>query len=248
MKKSLRSFQILFLAALIFGATFVSSAQKYELPAGLTEKSKLAEIIAWLDKNGFADARVGLSVIVDDSSDRKKGGTEEHSEWAIFSKGFKLSKNDGCNLFLRNDNIKLLSYSSNYADKKKGSLVNFRNAADEKKQYPGELYISLERLNYKKTKIPYRHTQKAEEEALLGIWRTEFIGKGDEVRLGDLNLSTRTILATFLYDVNLKIAGAARDGSNESFNSDTLSFTFDDQAASENFYAAFRQAVKLCRD
>lgn len=248
MKPSLHPFRVLFLTGLVFAAVFEAPAQTYKLPADLSEKSTLAQVIAWLDKNGFADARVGLSSSVDESYDPATVDTAQHSEWAVFSKGFRFSKNDGCNLVLKNGDIKLLSYTSYYNDNKKGSLINFRNAADEKKRYSGELYISLERLSYKKTKIPYRHAKKAEEEALLGIWRTEFTGKGDEVRFGKFKLGMPTITVQILYDVILKITGAARDGSDESFNSDTLSFTFDDQTASENFYAAFRQAVKLCRD
>jgi hypothetical protein len=248
MKAPLHLSRVLCLGLVVFGAAFVLSAQKRELPSGLTERSTLVEIIAWLDKTSFADARIGLNMNVSETYDPANAAyTTRHSEWAVFSKGFKLSKTDGCNLVLTNDDIKLLGYSSYYSDKEQGSLINFRNAADDKKRYTGDLYISLDKLNYKKAKTPYQHTNKADEEALFGTWRTEFKGKGDDIDIAKNKWRVPNITVEFLYDINLEIIGTSREDRSESFNSDNLTFTFDDKQASDKFYAAFRQAVKLCR-
>ena len=62
-------FCLLFLVALSLSLNSVAFAQKSSLPAELTENSSLTEIIAWLDKTSFAQARIGLNIDVTESND-----------------------------------------------------------------------------------------------------------------------------------------------------------------------------------
>lgn len=251
MKTSLQLFRVIALAAVIFGTALLSSAQKYELPAGLNEKSTLAEVIAWLDKNGFAGARIGLNEEYSQTYDPTDNiDSQRQSEWMVFDKGFTLSRSEGCNLILRNDDIRLLSYRSLYKDADLGSFAGFRNAADKKKQYRGDLYISLSRLKSKKSKIPYVLTKKDREEALLGKWRIGFEGRGADTEFIKHKWRVPNVEVKFHYDIYLVIAGSGDEGidDDESFDSQDLTFTFDDKEPSDSFYAAFRQAIKLCRE
>jgi hypothetical protein len=143
---------------------------------------------------------------------------------------------------LKNEALELLSYRSYYKEKDTGSLLDFRKASPAKK-FTGDLYISLDRLSYKKTKAPYLLTGKDQD----GKWRVEIKGKGDDIQMNKKKWRVPNVEVKFLYDINLVVNEIEKED-DASFNSDFLTFTFDDKAAADKFYAAFRQAINLCRE
>lgn len=226
--KTLKPLFCAFLVILSMGflksATF---AQKNVLPPELNQTSSLSEILAWLDKNSFPQARIGLDLWKYSSSPSRVAGRWVH-ESAVFSKGFKLIKADGCYLTLGNDDIKILSFGTTAYGYERQSLASFRKEATDLTPYPAELYIRLNRMSYKKGKKPYLHTKNPDEAKLLGSWRTEFKEKGG-----------RDVLLIVVFD---SPPGVGRD----QMYGDSVTFTFDSKDMSEQFYAAFRQAIRLC--
>jgi hypothetical protein len=214
----------LFLIVSIGFLTSTTFAQdNVRLPPELNRSSSLAEVLGWLDKTSFANARVGLS------NDGSPGDSDSimptdslPSEKAVFSQGFKLTNVDGCALTLRNDDVKVIRFSK--------SLERFRDVGNTQTRYVTELYVPLYRLSHRKGKAPYRHTSNPEKARLLGAWRAEFKEKGFFSR----------------HDVGMSIFPAGQKEVRQYIDGGTLTFTFDSQEMSEQFNAAFRQAIKLC--
>ncbi len=173
----MKTFQLslctLFWVALSLALNSTAFAQNNSLPAELTEKSSLADILKWLDKTSFSQARIGLEANASgvESGDIPTSATRYY-ELAFFSKGFKLAKIDGCKLILRNDNVKLFRFETKYPNPADGSLDDFRKTQNDQSQFTGEFSIPLQKLNA--NKAPFRHTEKAELADLFGTWRTEF--------------------------------------------------------------------------
>jgi hypothetical protein len=209
--------------------TSLTLGQEKVLPRELNQTSSLSEILGWLDKTSFANASVGLKTIVSDAGlDPADRLTAKLSESAFFSPGFRLIKVDGCNLTLRNDNVKVLSFlTSSYNPDEVASLPGYRNG---KRQSAALLFIPLDKMSDRKGKGPYRHTKDPEKVKLLGVWRTEFKKKG---------FFSREI---FRIDMIPSEQGATK----ESMEAQILTFTFEKKEMSEQFNAAFRQAIKLC--
>jgi len=247
MKKLPSLFCALFSIALSIALNSQAFAQNNSLPSDLTEKSSLAEIVAWLDKTSFAKARIGVHASAPQmDSDSVPNATTTYPEWAVFAQGFRLVKSDGCHLVLRNDAIELIEFASKYPDSRNGSFANFRKTKN--KQFSGDLLISLERLSGKKGKSPYRLNTKSDLADLLGTWQTKFIGKGLKIDVTENKWRIPGKTITLVNDIVLEIAASGENGGNESMDADDLTFTFDDRETSEKFYAAFRQAVNLCKE
>jgi hypothetical protein len=174
----------------------------------------------WLDKTSLPKARVGLrtSSTPQIDSDSPVLSQDQHpSDSLFYSQGFKLIKVDGCNLTLRNDHTRLIGHSTLVIDE------------TPQQHYSAELYVPLYRLSEKKGRAPYRYTKDPRKSLLLGTWRTEF--KSNRSR-------EEGILTLFLPGHTEKIGG---------WEAETLTFTFDTKEESEQFNAAFRQAIRLCR-
>jgi hypothetical protein len=205
----------------------VAFAQESVLPPELNQTSSLSEILAWLDKNSFPQARIGLNLSRTSDSISCEGCGVYDS--AVFSQGFKLIKADGCSLTLRNEDIKILSFSttarSSYDDI---SLERFRRKGVGRTPYPAELYIRLNRMKPERGKRPQLHTKDPAKAKLLGSWRTEFKEKGG-----------RDVLLIVILD-------SPPGGGRDDMYGGSINFTFDSQEMSEQFNAAFRQAIKLC--
>jgi hypothetical protein len=236
-------FGSLFLTALSLSLHSVGFAQKTPLPAELTEKSSLEEILKWLDKTSFAQARIGLEADVPDlEADEIPTTATRYSESAFFSKGFRLAKIDGCKLTLRNDNVELIRFETKYPNPAEGGLDEFRKIKNNQSKFAGEFSIPLQKL--KANKATFRHTKKTELADLLGTWRTEFKSKSDFFLI-----PSREKLKSLLENqMKVEIIGAGENGSSDSMGGDELTFTFDDKQVSENFYAAFSRAITLCND
>jgi hypothetical protein len=247
MKKLSSLFCALFSIALSVSLSSPAFAQNNSLPSDLTEKSSLAEIVQWLDETSFAKARIGVhSSAPQIDSDTVPDAATTYPEWAVFAQGFRLVKSDGCHLVLRNDAIELIEFASKYPDTRNGSFANFRKTKN--KQFSGDLLISLERLSGKKGKSPYRLNTKSDLADLLGTWQTKFIGKGLKIDVTENKWRIPGKTVTLTNDIVLEITASGENGGNESMDADDLTFTFDDRETSEKFYAAFRQAVNLCKE
>ena len=216
----------------------------------MTEKSSLAEILNWLDKTSFPQARIGLEANVKEPETGEVITTAtRYYEQAFFSKGFRLDKIDGCKVKLKNDDVEVLRYVSGYPDPSKGSLKFTKTQNDH---FTGEFFIPLQDL--KANKAPYQHTKKVETADLLGTWRTELKLKSN---LSFLSLfpiiwskdkAQEKIEELKENAMRVEITNAERNERNDLMYGDELTFTFDDKQMSENFYAAFSRAIILCKD
>lgn len=242
----MKTFQLLIctllLVALSLALNSAALAQKNSLPTELTEKSSLADVLNWLDKTSFDQARIGLEANASGvEPDETPTTAARYYEWAFFSKGFKLAGIDGCRLTLRNENVKLIKFETKYPDPAKGSLDNFRKIQNNQTQFTGEFTIPLQKL--KANKAPFRYTEKSEAADLLGIWRTEFKWKPDFFLIP----SKKKLKSLLENQMKIKITGAGQDARNDSMTGDEITFTFDDKRMSESFYTAFSRAILLCR-
>lgn len=129
--------------------------------------SSLKEILNWLDTTSFPHACIGLE---SNAAGLEPGETPttatRYYEWAIFSKGFKLAKIDGCKITLRNNNVELIRFETKYPNPAEGSLDEFRKIQNNQSQFTGEFSVPLQKL--KANKAPFHHTKKADQANLLG--------------------------------------------------------------------------------
>lgn len=220
-------------------------AQKTALPQGLTESSTLEEILRWLDKTSFQEARIGLESNAPGAQPNDIPGIAvSYYEWAFFSKGFKVAKIDGCKLVLKNDDVELIHFQTKYPNPAEGSLAKFRQVRNNQTQFTGEFSLPLKIL--KANKPPYRHTKKAEKADLLGTWRTEFKLTFDfDFFIIPSKANIKKLLENAM---SMEITGDGLNGQSSKMTGDELTFTFDDKQMSEDFYAAFRRALTLCKD
>jgi hypothetical protein len=194
-------------------------AQDNRAVPGLTQQSNISEIMNWLDKNGLAQARVGVRTSSRPQREELSGVIQQDAYPALslfYAEGFKLVQGDVCNVILKNDNTRLLAHSK---------LVQ---PPPPDQYYTAELRIPLERLSLKKGKGPYRHTSNPDKALLLGTWRTEFKSN----RSGE--------------DVVLTLYTPGQTEKSAVWKAETLTFTFNDKETSDKFTAAFRQAIKIC--
>jgi len=128
---------------------------------GLPLQPNISEVMNWLDKNGLAQARIGLRT--SPQSAREEIQQDAYPAVSLFyAAGFRLVQGDVCEVILRNDNTTLLDHSKLVHDPAPGQ------------RYTAELYIPLDKLSVKKGKGPYRHTSNPDKAQLLGTWRIEF--------------------------------------------------------------------------
>lgn len=214
-----RSLCALLLFSLMGFANFRAVAQQRRpLPAELNENSSLSEIVQWLDRTSFGNARIGLKDTWDDVTYRPPW---DHSEPAkhtfVFAPGFKLTNLEGCTIALKNDDPKTISKSMKLGEWKNRQVA--------------QLNLELHRMSPTKGRSTYRYTKDPEKSRMLGAWRTEFKHKG---------WSYKSFLGVYLYSADSKKLEERWIGHN-------LAFTFDSKEMSEQFDAAFRQAIRLCK-
>ena len=228
--KTMKSlFNIFLLIALVSVLDFEIYAQSDVIRSTIGEKSSLAEIIDWMDKTSFAQARVGVVSEEHDSD----GITDSPYESAFFSQGFKLTKVEkDCQLTLRNEQSIFLTggveYSYTFTDSAK-ALNNFiANARSSRTPYPIEIFINLKRLGPKKGKKPYLSAKNPEDAKLFGTWTTDFRASGINAIRADIFYADRKERQNYI-------------------GNDELMFTFESQEIAEKFDKSFRQAIRLCR-
>ena len=199
--------------------TVASLQEKSNTSAGLSQ-SNISEVMDWLDKNGLAQARVGIRTSSRPARKEISGIVQQDAYPALslfYAEGFRLVQGDVCNVILKNDDTRVLAHSK---------LVQ---APPPDQRYAAQLFIPLDRLSIKNGKGPYRHTSDPDKAQLLGTWRTEFKS----------NRSQDDVVLT-LFDPGQTKKLAV-------WQAETLTFTFDDKETSEKFTAAFRQAIKICQ-
>jgi hypothetical protein len=154
--------KLLILSLLSLLVSSIALAQdKSNSPASLPQQPHIAEVMNWLDKNGLAQAKVGVRT--SPQSARREIQQDAYPALNLFyAEGFRLVQGDVCGVILRNDSTTLLAHSKLAHDPAPGQ------------RYSAELYIPLDRLSVKKGKGPYRHTSNPDKAHLLGTWRTEF--------------------------------------------------------------------------
>jgi|SRR5215213_118232 len=197
----------------------VLAQDKSSTAPGLSQRSNISEVMDWLDKNGLAQARVGVRT--SSRPVRKESGVlQEDASPAVslfYSEGFKFIQIENCGVLLRNDNTKLLAHSKLAPD------------PPPDQRYRAELYIPLNRLSLKKGKGPYRHTPNPDKAHLLGTWRTEFKSNRSEE------------------DVVLTLFAPGKSEQLGVWEAETLTFTFESKETSQKFTDAFHQAIKICQ-
>lgn len=93
-----------------------------------------------------------------------------------------------------------------------------------------DVWVQLNRMGADKGRHTHRYTRDKEKVRLLGAWRTEFSYNGWFSRtMVGLNLSSPEWKKT------------------QRWQGTNLAFTFDTREMGEQFDAAFRQAIRLCR-
>ncbi len=233
----MKTFQLalhtLFLVAWISPLSLKTLAQDQKpLPPELSQSSSLSEIIEWLDKVSFPQARVGVnrsgdSAVYDIHGYQQESGTL--AERFVFSPGFRLANLVGCNLTLKNDNVKLLRYADNalFAIGGRG-IHRFSDVGKAQTSYVAELSVPLDRMSDRKGKATYRHTSDPKQAGLLGMWRTTFETKKNRRHVG------------------ISVFPVGQTEKREYTNGEMLTFTFDSKDVSDKFNGAFRRAIKLC--
>ena len=210
--------RLLLLLSLIALANFQTSAQvKRNLPEGLNENSSLSEIVQWLDRSSFGNARIVLNDTWDDLTYRSPLVDDEPAKNSfVFAQGFKVTNLEGCTIALGNNDPKTVLKSMEL---------------ESRDRQVAQLNLEPHRMSPSKGRSTYRFTKDPEKSRVLGPWRTEFKHKG---------WSYKSFLGLYLYSADTRKLEARWIGYN-------LAFTFDNKEMSENFDAAFRQAIRLCR-
>jgi hypothetical protein len=214
-KRSLRAFLISLVALVLCP---LALAQDSSAGPGLSSQPNIVEVMDWLDKNGLAQARVGIRTSSQPARDDTVPQQDAYPALSLFySEGFKFINLENCGVILRNDNTRLISQSQ---------LVHNPTPNDH---YSAELFIPLNRLSLKKGRKPFRHTSDLQKAQLLGTWRAEFKSNRSQE------------------DVVLTLFVPGQTAKWRVWEAETLTFTFDSKETSEKFDAAFRQAIKICQ-
>jgi hypothetical protein len=225
--------------ALIVSISFLSaeiSAQDQgPFPEKYINSPALSEILNDLDKTSLPRARISLkysgSELYDSDINNQWGRL---SEEMIFSQGFRLMSLKGCRVTLKNEDTKIIGWSTASSNFDAVSFARFLRASKYEKQLTpqtGVLVIALNQLSPKATK-PFQYTKKPDEAKVFGMWRVKF----PEGNFYGLRVLEMEITAAEGPDLK----GSMR-------NAQTLTFTFDTQTESESFRIAFNRAIKLCQ-
>jgi len=106
----------------------------------------------------------------------------------------------------------------------------FDKSSFAEKAVIADLWLQLHRLSPTKGRSPYRYTKDPQKARLLGVWRTNYQYRGT---------FSRTIIGLTLYSPEWKEP--------QRWEGPSLAFIFDDKETSQQFDAAFRRAITLCK-
>lgn len=205
---------------ILFLSRIAMAQDQSNTPAALPQQANISEVMAWLDTNGLAQARIGVRTSSRPAKQEVVGGIKTDAYPALnlfYAEGFRLVEGDVCGVILKNDDARLLAHSK---------LVDVPPPGQ---RYTAELFIPLSGLSVKKSKGPYRHTSNPDKAHLLGTWRTEFKSKGPKD------------------DIILTLFDTSQTQKLNVLEAETVTFTFEDKETSEKFTTGFRQAIKICQ-
>ena len=175
------------------------------LPGDLNQDSSVSEIVTWLDQTGFRNARVVLKDSTDAFTYRPPLDDSEPAKHTFtFTRGFRVTSIDGCNVTLRNDDARMVTKSK---------------VEDSPHRLVADVWLQLNRMGPNKGRTTHRYTKDREKVRLLGAWRTEFKYKG---------WFSRSFVGLTLYSAKWK-EPQRWDGMNLAFTFDTkeMSEKFD---------------------
>ena len=206
----------------------------------LKDKSSLTESLTRLSQI-IPQSQVGLeSNFPDPETDEVITDERRYSESVEFSRGFKLSKIDGCKITLTSDNAKLVSFWTKNPDPKKGSFQQNISSST----FPARLIIMLNNLSEEGGKRPFESRKKGTR---ASGWRVEY-----RIKNGwffPLRLPTKEEVKKALQNLPLKatLTGSGENGRNESMTGDRLLLLFDSKDKAEEFDTLFRSTVRQCQ-
>ena len=158
MKLLLYTFFII--SVLVLSSVNASAQKKPSLPNGLNQDSSVSEILAWLDQTTFRNARIVLKDSWDDDFYSPPwDDTRPAVNTFIFTQGFRATNIEGCNLMLRNDDVRKVR-KSKVEDTVHPLIV--------------DVWVQLNRMSWDKGRRTHRFTNDPQTMSLLGAWRTEF--------------------------------------------------------------------------
>jgi hypothetical protein len=220
--------KILFLFLLIFVCHSRLFAQEVA-PLELKLNTSVLEILDYLNKTGFPQARIGIDTMTYEVYS-PNNPYAIFSRSAVFSPGFKITKIEGCFLTLRNENVKLLSFGTTLSRDEDRGFRSLKERAAGAVNYPAELYLRLNKMGFAGKKKPYLYMKNAEAAKVFGSWAAKFIS-GNPEKEGAISI-----------DIPDPRPGFGRDG----IEGKNITFVFDDKQTSENFNTALRRAIRLC--
>jgi hypothetical protein len=134
--------------------------KKTSLPGNLNQNSTVSEIVTWLDQTTFRNVNVVLKDSWDDTDHSPPwDDTTAAKNTFIFTRGFRVTSIDGCNLMLRHDDARTIS---------KGKVNDFSQ------HVVAEVWVQLNRMSSDKGRHTHRYTSDPEKIKLTGAWRSEF--------------------------------------------------------------------------
>ena len=190
---------------------------KARLPAELNQNSSVLEIVSWLDRTSFRHARIALKDSWDDEHDEPPWSDLQPAEQTFVF-------NPG----FRFTNLESCTIALENDD---ATMVDRPATADQKNRLKAHLNIQLSRAGATKGRSTFRYTKDPEKARLFGTWRSEYRYHG---------WSSRTIHGLRLYSGDSQKPAGVWIGTN-------VAFIFDSKEMSEQFDAAFRRAIRLCR-
>jgi hypothetical protein len=221
------------LAAFMLGISSSGAlAQKDASPELINENATVPQILEYLNRTGFPNARIGLIVTSSEIGPYHPRTIKRnrHTESFVFSAGFGLiSGPNDCHIVLRNEGVLVYDASK----KKNLKAINLSEMSESQPPYAAEFSVWLETASDDGGKRPYLQTRNPERAELLGAWGTEFESRG---------FFTRSIFG-------IRIP-ALKDGilaGNQFKTDDKVAFIFNDKQSAEQFDTAFRHLIKQCQ-
>ena len=211
------SYSFIIASVVLLSSLRVLAQNKPLLPGGLNQDSSVSEILTWLDQTTFPIARVVLKDSTDAFIYRPPYGHDSGPAEHTF-------------IFTQGFRVTNIDGCNLMLRNDDARTVTKSKLDDSPHRLVADLWVQLDRTSPNKGKHTHRYTKNPEKVRLLGAWRTEFKYKG---------WFSRTMVGLTLTSAEWK-EPQRWDGRN-------LAFTFDTKEMSEQFDAAFRQAIRLCK-
>jgi hypothetical protein len=225
-------FAILLIVSSSLSSLKALAQQESLLPPDLNQNSSLTEILGWLDENAFPYAQLGL---------REKGshtqsvvpfksGNPIPAQERIFSEGFHVKFVNGCHVTLSNEHVAIID-ARNPSSGTFHRFINQKNGERELTPQLAMVFLPLNRMSSKRGKAPHLLDKDHGYAKSVGWWRTSYEQKG--------------FFNKSIFDVEL--TAAQQPQTKELAHFEYLTFTFATRELAQQFDAAFRRAINLCK-